>query len=184
MNLPVRLAPDTRARFTAAEFLRMGEAGAFEGMKVELVAGELERMNPPLGGHSTRQAMVIGALWQAARGSTLTVLAETSVQVDDTTIVACDAALARRPLGDREPARPDVLLLVVEVSETTQARDLSLKRLLYAAAGIPTYWVVDGARAVVHIHAEPVDGDYADIRTVRFGAPLPVPGTDAQVTLG
>ncbi|WP_374295274.1 Uma2 family endonuclease [Sphingomonas sp.] len=184
MNLPVRLAPDTRARFTAAEFLRMSEAGAFEGMKVELVAGELERMNPPLGGHSTRQAMVIGALWQVARDTHLTVLAETAVLVDDGTVVACDAGLASRPLGDKEPADPAALLLVVEVSETTQARDLSLKRLLYAAAGIPTYWVVDSARAVIHVHADPIDGDYADIRTVRFGAPLPVPGTDAQVTLG
>lgn len=182
MNLPVRLAPDTRARFTAAEFLRMGEAGAFEGMKVELVAGELERMNPPMSPHAASQASILIRLARVA-DETL-VRGEVGIALTNDTVVACDAALLVAPVTEHRLLRPADLRLVVEVSETTQARDLSLKRLLYAAAGIPTYWVVDGARSVVHIHAEPVDGDYADIRTVRFGAPLPVPGTDAQVTLG
>ncbi|MEJ8631184.1 hypothetical protein P0F65_17965 [Sphingomonas sp. I4] len=39
MNRLAGLAPDTRARFTSAEFLRMVESGAFEGMKIELVDG-------------------------------------------------------------------------------------------------------------------------------------------------
>ncbi len=37
----------------------MVEAGAFEGMKVELIDGELERMNPPMGGHAQAQASVV-----------------------------------------------------------------------------------------------------------------------------
>ena len=41
----------------------------------------------------------------------------------------------------------------------------------------------DGQRGVVHVYGEPVAGDYAQIATVRFGAPLAVPGTDATITL-
>ncbi len=65
MNQLARLSPDTRARFTTAEFLRMVESGAFEGMKVELIDGELERMNPPMGGHAAAQANVVFHLAQA-----------------------------------------------------------------------------------------------------------------------
>jgi Uma2 family endonuclease len=43
-----------KARFTTAEFLRMGESGAFDDIKVELVDGELERMNPPQTAHAAR----------------------------------------------------------------------------------------------------------------------------------
>ena len=38
-----------KARFTIAEFVRMGESGAFDDMKIELVYGELERMDLTFG---------------------------------------------------------------------------------------------------------------------------------------
>ena len=60
MNKPASLAASEtfKARFTTAEFLHMAEAGAFDDMKVELVEGELERMNPPQTGHAGRRARV------------------------------------------------------------------------------------------------------------------------------
>lgn len=60
---------------------------------------------------------------------------------------------------------------------------MGLKRMLYTQAGIPTYWVIDGVRRVAHVYAEPVEGDYSSVHTVRFGEALPVPGSDAAVTL-
>jgi len=66
---------------------------------------------------------------------------------------------------------------------TTLDRDMGAKRIDYARAGIAHYWVVDGERRVVHVFADPVSGDYADVRTVRFGAPLAVPGTGSVITL-
>ncbi|WP_375243631.1 hypothetical protein [Sphingomonas parapaucimobilis] len=41
----------------------------------------------------------------------------------------------------------------------------------------------DGVRRVAHVYAEPVDGDYSKVHTVRYGEALPVPGSDAAVTL-
>ncbi len=181
MNQLARLAPDTRARFTTAEFLRMVEAGAFEGMKVELIDGELERMNPPMGGHAAAQVNVVFHLAQAV-GVAL-VLGETGLVIDDSTVVACDAALLRQPIAENRFLTPDDVLLVVEIAQTTQSRDMGLKRMLYAQANIPSYWVIDGVRRVVHVYADPVEGDYSSVHTVRFGAPLAVPGSDATITL-
>lgn len=181
MNQLARLSPDTRARFTSAEFLHMVESGAFEGMKVELIEGELERMNPPMNGHSAAQAHVV--FYLAQKMGPALVRGETGLMLNDSTVVACDAALLRAPVAENRFLTPADLLLVVEIAQTTQARDLGLKRMLYARADIPTYWAIDGTRRVIHVHAEPVDGEYTSVRTVRFGEALPVPGSDAAITL-
>jgi len=169
--------------FTAAEFLRMAEGGAFDDFKVELIAGEIQRMNPPMGGHSSRQAMVIGLLWASVPDAAGRLHGEVGVRLDDDTVVACDAALLRTPVTERRALEAAELLLAVKVAETTADRDLGLKRRLYAAAGVPNYWVLDGARGVTHVFGSPADGDYATVAVVPFGEPLAVPGTDAAIRL-
>ena len=181
MNQLARLSPDTRARFTAPEFLHMVESGAFESMKVELIDGELERMNPPMNGHSAAQANVV--FYLAQKLGPAVVRAETGLILTDSTVVACDAALLRGPVTENRILTPADLLLVVEIAQTTQSRDMGLKRMLYAQAGIPTYWVIDGVRRGTHVYADPVEGDYSSVHTVRFGEALAVPGCEAVITL-
>lgn len=179
-ELQVRSTP---ARFTAEEFMRMAKAGAFDDMKIELVDGELERMNPPMSTHSWRQSEVFATLLPIARAAGLFVLAETGLRLSESTIRACDVALVRtRPDTNRLFTAADIVL-AVEIADTTLARDMGPKRTDYAREGIVHYWVVDSAHCVVHVFGEPIDGDYAQIRTIRFGEPLLVPGTDATITI-
>lgn len=58
-----------------------------------------------------------------------------------------------------------------------------MKRRKYAAGAIPEYWVIDGARSVTHVFRTPRDGDYADLTVIRFGDPVPVPGTEATIVI-
>lgn len=170
-----------KAPITTAEFLRMCEADVFEDGKIELVDGELIRMPPPGNDHSRIQVLIVARLLSVA-GETL-VRGDTAIDLGGNTVLGFDAGLLRQEVSGRQPLRPDQLLLVVEVSETTQHRDLELKRRKYAEAGIDTYWVIDESRGIVHVHREPQAGVYVDTRTVRFGEPLTVPGTDATITL-
>jgi len=186
MNKPLAsLAPASaaKARFTKAEFLTMAATGAFDDMKIELVEGELERMNPPMSEHGRRQMAVGILLHRAIAGTGYTILGDTGIDLDEESVVACNVAIVRHAPDSNRLVRPEELILVVEIAETTQQRDMGQKRVAYAAAGIPHYWVVDGERRVVHVFADPVRGDYAEISTVRFGAPLAVPGTDRAMTI-
>lgn len=177
------MAPQAGARFTTAEFSHMAASGAFADMKVELVRGGLERVNFPKSRHSIRQTTLLFALTRAIEGTTLTATAEIGIDLGNDTVRGCDVAILRALPDDDRWMRPHEMVLVVEVAETTIRRDLGYKRVDYAAAGIPNYWVVDGDRSIVHVYADPVDGEYASIHTVKFGEALAVPGTDQTIII-
>ena len=172
---------EVRTRLTTAEFLHMDECGAFDDLKVEMVDGELHFMQRPLSNHAMRQAQLVIRL-AAAMGEDR-VLGEAAIDLGSATILTCDAAVLQHPIIENRIVRPDDLLLVVEVAETTRKRDLGMKRGKYAGGNIPHYWVVDGKHGVAHLHSSPADGDYVEVRTARFGEPMTVPGTDTTITL-
>jgi len=70
--------------------------------------------------------------------------------------------------------RPDDVLLLVEVSDTTLAYDRDVKRPLYAQAGIPEVWIVDLEARRLEVHREPDD----DVYRTRH-----IAGMDDMVTL-
>ena len=177
----LRTDQQTRARFTTAEFLRMGESGAFDDIKVELVDGELERMNPPQTAHAARQAKI--AIRLSRFLPEVRIMGEVGVDLGNDTVLGCDVAVLREPVeGNRLLIAADILL-VIEVAETSVARDTTMKRFAYASGGIPHYWVVDGNRSVVHVYANPLEGDYTRFHSVGFGETLDVPGTDGTITI-
>ena len=172
---------EVRTRLTTAEFLHMDECGAFDDLKVELVDGELHFMQRPKNNHAMRQAQLVIRL--AAVAGEERIRGELAVPLGDASLLTCDAAVLHKRIEEDRLLRPEDLLLVAEVAETTRNRDLGMKRGKYAAGGIGTYWVLDGKHGVVHVHTNPVEGDYTEVHTVRFGEPLTVPGTDATITL-
>lgn len=56
--------------------------------------------------------------------------------------------------GERHPGPGDVTL-VVEVADATLRRDRGLKKRLYAAAGIPAYWIVNLRDARLEVYSHP-----------------------------
>jgi Uma2 family endonuclease len=153
-----------RKRFTREEFDRLIETGFFDGQRYELIDGELiDKMgqNPP---HAF--TIQLAHNWLASISLTNLIRVQLSIE----------AALAERGRSVPEPdlavlaewkseyakrhPRGDELLLAIEVSDTTAGFDLSRKAALYAAAGVPEYWVLDLPRRRLVVHREPSEAGY------------------------
>ena len=87
------------ARFTTAEFLRMIEADVFADDKVDLIEGELQRKPPPGNDHSRVQIAVVARLLRYVAEPL--VRAEAEIELEEGTLVGCDAALLRVPVTGR-----------------------------------------------------------------------------------
>lgn len=74
------------------------------------------------------------------------------------------------------PAAAD-LLLVVEVADTTLARDRGLKQRVYARSRVPVYWIVNLTDGVVEVYTDPRGGRTPAYRTrtdYRPGDSIPI----------
>jgi Uma2 family endonuclease len=183
MNRPAQFAPPFAALgFTAAEYLRMVATGGFGDARVELVEGELVKMMPSLLAHGEANALVAARVYPLFE-ATARIATDLMISVSPTTIRAADLAVVARTAPRDRPVEASDILLLVEVAASTLAEDLGAKLFDYASIGVPDYWVVDLEASVVHVMSEPEDGRYIQRRIVRFGEPVPVPGTDATIVI-
>ena len=184
MNEQTRLArPDHLAAFSAEGFLRMLELGAFADMRAELVRGEIEKMTPAGWRHGELNATLVLLLAGHFKALGARIGTDVVIRISETTVRAADVVVLRPGAEPGRALQGDEVLLAVEIADTTLDRDMADKRFDYATAGIAHYWVVDANRQVVHVFGEAVDGDYAQVATVRFGEPLGVPGSDATIII-
>lgn len=157
-------------RWTYEDWERMVAGGILdEGERVELVDGDFVRMTPIGHRHIYAVNLLTEFLADAARGrAILQVQSPLKFNAGEGPIP--DLVLLR-PHEDRyrsRPAGPWDALLVVEVSDTSLARDLA-KAEQYARAAIPEYWIVDVSRPGVLVHLAPTGGEYTDVRQYGHG---------------
>ncbi len=76
--------------------------------------------------------------------------------------------------GRRETPTAAETLLIVEVSDATYTTDFRIKLPIYAAAGVPTYWIVDVNLRRVEVFNTPDLGRYAEVSVFKEGEILPV----------
>ena len=89
-----------------------------------------------------------------------------------------------RPRGyaTQRPRATDAVL-VIEVAESSVRHDLGEKAALYAAGGVPEYWVVDVAEQIVHVWRSPGMRGYAEHRVVGAADSItPLPASTAEHT--
>ena len=160
----IRQAPVVRHRFTAEDFERMGQVGILpEGAGYELIDGEVFEMSP----EGDRHADVVDRLAElfrtqvAARGANLRIRTmHPIVGLAPTWEPQPDLVLQWGRDARRRPTVQDALL-IVEVAETTLARDRDVKLPAYAKAEISEVWIVDLTTDTIFVHRRPDGGRYA-----------------------
>ena len=174
MNAPSPLSGFKPHKLTVDDVLTLERSGAFAGLpRLELLDGTLYEMSPQTSRHVVAKNELGFRLRMAVQesGAPLSVLIEPTLRTDDNSAPEPDIAiLTQLRVEGYYPA--SLVRLAVEVAVTTIDTDLRYKKALYAAAGIPEYWVVDVEAACVHVFWSPLVGAYGESRTVPIGASL------------
>lgn len=164
----------TRRALTVAEYHRMGEVGILhEDDRVELIEGELVAMTPIGSNHSGTINTLTRALVMAV-GNRGVVAVQNPVQLDDLSEPQPDFSILRPRPDDyrRATPRPDEVLLIIEVADSSLAYDRAIKRALYARHGIPEFWIVNLQANNVEVCRKPAGEAYTDIPTIERGGTL------------
>jgi Uma2 family endonuclease len=160
----------TPRRWTYEDWERMVAGGIVdEDDRLELIDGDLVCMTPVGDRHMYTVDLVAEYLWSEMRGRAI-VRVQSPLKFNTGEARVPDLVLLRMH-EDRyrsRPAGPWDALLVVEVSDSSLARDLA-KVEEYARAAIPEYWIVDVNRPAVLVHQRPVGGEYTDVHEYRHG---------------
>ncbi len=164
-------------RWTCAEFHRLAEHGFFNGRDVQLIQGEIFAMSPAGPRHATAVTLTALAL-QAALPAGTSLRVQQPLELSQTTDPEPDLAMVSGSPRQYASQHPTTALLVVEVADASLDHDRTTKMSLYAAAGIPVYWVVnlphDHARGLPDSHGRPT----AAFRPQLFpGGYLPLRGS-------
>lgn len=162
----------TTTRITYDQFDEMVRRGDFDETddRYELLFGELCLMPKPEPLHEvvidrlnewSFEVLPRGVVWVRVQQS-LGIPAFDSVPFPDL------AWMRRRDYSQQRPMPEDVLL-VIEVSGGTLARDRNLKGKLYASAGITDYWIVNLSSRCLELRRDPQGGPDQTVATLRPG---------------
>lgn len=181
MVADAHLAAEPIRPLRRAEYDQLVEAGAFVDEKLELLQGMIVKMSPQGARHAFVVEALTGLLVLAA-GARARVRVQLPLAVSDDSEPEPDFAVVAAASSPR--SHPTTALLVVEVAETSLARDRGLKAGLYAGALVAEYWVVDLAGDLVEVHRDPVGGRYTTLTSHRRGdvlRPIALAGTSIEV---
>lgn len=165
----------------------MIEAGLLhEDEHVQLIEGEILQMTPQYPPHAVTIQRLTRMLTRAlAPHAGLRV--QLPLALSDDSEPEPDIAVVTGDERDWVATHPTTALLVVQVADSSLAFDRRKARI-YAAAGVPEYWIVNLIDRVVEVYRGPVgagsDARYTDIRAAGADAtisPIARPTTQLAV---
>lgn len=163
----------TYHEWTVSDYHKLAEIGLLSEKRVELISGEIIDMSP------------VGKLHAATVNKLTSLLSELIV---DAGIISVQNPVTINQFSEPEPdlsilkpkenfyadqlPKASDVLLIVEVADTTLAKDRQVKIPLYSEAQIPEYCIINLTDKVLERYTEPKEGDYALRRLYRKGDTL------------
>jgi Uma2 family endonuclease len=162
----------------------MADAGILsEDDRVELIEGEIFRM----AAIGSRHAGCVNRLNRLFQGTEAILAPQNPVYLNDLSEPEPDLALLRwrDDFYSSSHPKPDDVLLLIEVADSSIGFERRTKIPLYARCGIPEVWLIDLVENRVEIHRQPSATSYRDVRRLRKGdriSPLAFPELDLNVS--
>jgi Uma2 family endonuclease len=168
----------TSLRITVAQYDEMIARGDFEPREdhhVELIEGEVVPMSPIGPVHGDFLEILTEWSYEVRPRAEVKIRVQDSLGIPELdSVPEPDLYWAgRRDYRVRRPEASDIWLLI-EVSESSLAKDLGRKARLYARAGIADYWIINVAGRTVEVRREPRDGIYERVQSFRPGEMIPL----------
>jgi Uma2 family endonuclease len=171
---PAEILPDEPRFILRAEYERMVELGLFENEQVELLYGVIVKMSPHGPEHDAPLSRLTEVFVRALAGRAI-VRVQSAFAASGGSEPEPDLAVV--PPGDYDAAHPCTAWHIVEVAQSSLAKDRGPKARLYAESGVREYWVVNLVDTLIEVYTEPREGLYRhitrhglsdEIRCVRF----------------
>lgn len=142
----------TRWKWTREQYFQAAKLGYFGDRRVQLIFGEVVEMPRQNWPHVAGCRKTADRLRADFAGSGW--VSEQSPLPFSDSAPEPDVWVVPGRLEDYSD-HPTTALLVVEVSDSTLAYDLTTKAELYATAGVADYWVLDVENRQLHVFREP-----------------------------
>ena len=147
-------------RYSVSEYHKMGEEGILsEDERVELIDGVIIKMSPKRTKHSVVTSQMVASFYELSiEGKALLRVQEPVILTDDTEPEP-DLTLVKIREGayylETHP-RPDDVLLLIEVADTSLEYDREIKLPRYAASKIEEVWIVNLVDNIIEVYREPL----------------------------
>jgi Uma2 family endonuclease len=169
-----------RKKFRSDEIYKMIKAGILpEESGWELIHGEIVRRMSIRSRH-VGTVIRMSKLFEQRFGEYVFVSAQNPVHIDEYNEPEPDIALLK-PREDfyttSLPLPTDVLLLV-EISDLTIEYDRETKKIIYAAAGIEEFWLVNLKNNTIESYSQPKNGNYRLARILESGETIEATGVE------
>lgn len=160
------LPPELYRPLKRSEFDELARHGRFEDERVELLYGSVVRMTP-IGPPHDSTVQRLNRLLVRALDPRAAVRIQSSFAASDGSEPVPDVALV--PPGDYDEDHPTVAWLIVEVADSSLAKDRGAKARLYAESGVIEYWIVNLIDRQIEVHSDIVRDAYARVVPYRSG---------------
>ena len=169
-------------RWTVEAFDRLPDDLFPKGIHAELIDGQIYTPMGQGNAHIIAVQLVFRALY-AAYGPDFNLSMGLPVTIGDNKPEP-DVRVLRGKIEDYDGHDPDPaaeIALVVEVSQTSLNYDLGPKLAMYAAAGVPEYWILDLASRAMQVCRDPERDVYRDTVVFREGESVMANGAKIEI---
>ncbi len=161
----------TRKKIRAEEIYKMMEIGILpEESGWELIDGEIiHRMT--IGSRHASVVRKLEKILERNFGDIVIISGQNPIHIDEYNEPEPNIALLklRADFYAADHPLPEDVLLLIEVSDTTLEYDREIKKILYAAAGIQEFWIINLKENTIECYSSPNKGKYYLVKIVAAG---------------
>ena len=172
-------------KWSVEDYHQMIKAGILTNRHVELIQGDIIEMSPEGPLHASRIRR--GANYLRRLLGDIALVSEAHPITLSNSEPEPDIAIVRLPESryDRSHPQAEDIFWLIEIADATLSKDLNEKKMIYAAAGINEYWVMNLKANVLTVFRQPINNDYSVKMELNSGeiSPLAFPQIKVSVQL-